>query len=119
MPATHEVRAMASPDQSIPMTHGKLEVITINGGPIARATFEPGWKWSAHEKPALGVEGDHCSVPHFVYVVSGQIHIALADGGEYDIRAGDIATIPAGHDGWVVGDETAVMVDFGGVARPF
>ena len=108
---------MASADQTIPMTHGKLEVITIKGGAIARATFEPGWKWSQHEKPALGIDSEYCEVPHFVYVVSGQLHIVLSDGGAYDIRAGDIATIPAGHDGWVVGDERVVMVDFGGVAR--
>ena len=41
----------------------------------------------------------------------------MSDGEEFDITAGDVATLPAGHDGWVVGNEQVVMVDFAGVAK--
>jgi hypothetical protein len=63
--------------------------------------------------------GEYCDVPHFVYLASGELHVVFADGAEIDLKAGDIATIPAGHDGWVVGDEPAVMFDFGAIAKPF
>jgi hypothetical protein len=29
---------------------------------------------------------------------------------------GDFVSIPAGHDGWVIGDETVVMIDWQGMA---
>lgn len=30
---------------------GKLELVNAEGGPVGRATFQPGWKWSEHVKP--------------------------------------------------------------------
>ena len=113
-----EVRNLSDPDQTLAMERGKIEVVNINGGAVGRATFEPGWKWSVHEKPVVGATGAYCEVPHLVYVVSGQLHIVQADGSEFDLRAGDVATIPPGHDGWVVGDQAAVMFDFAGAAKP-
>jgi hypothetical protein len=38
---------------------------------------------------------------------------------ELDPQPRDIATTPAGHEGWVVDDEPATMFDFGGVAKHF
>ncbi|MHA6525973.1 hypothetical protein [Tessaracoccus sp. G1721] len=35
-------------------------------------------------------------------------------GGEFEVGAGDVNLLPPGHDGWVVGDEPAVVVDWGG-----
>jgi uncharacterized cupin superfamily protein len=68
------------------------------------------------EKPVVG-GGEFCEVPHFVYLVSGKLHIVMSDGEEFDLTAGDVATLPAGHDGWVVGNDQVVMLDFGGVAK--
>jgi hypothetical protein len=42
----------------------------------------------------------------------------MADGAEMDLGPGDMATIPANHDGWVVGDNPCVLLDFGGAVRP-
>jgi uncharacterized cupin superfamily protein len=65
----------------------------------------------------VGETSEYCQVPHFVYIVSGRLHIVMSNGDEFDLTAGDVASIPPGHDGWVVGDEPAVMLDFGGVAN--
>jgi len=116
--ADAQQKSLDAPDQVLNMERGKFDIVEIAGGTVGRATFEPGWKWSEHEKPALGAEGDYCDVAHFVYVAAGQIHVVFADGDELDLKAGDVATIPAGHDGWVVGDESATMFDFGGIAKP-
>jgi hypothetical protein len=112
-------KSLESPDQVLKMDNGKIDIIDIAGAGVGRATFQPGWKWSEHEKPAIGATSDYCEVPHFVYLAQGQLHIIFQDGGEIDLKAGDIATLPAGHDGWVVGDKEAVMFDFGAVAKPF
>ena len=112
-------KSFESPDQVLKMEHGQIDIVAIAGAGVGRATFQPGWKWSDHEKPAVGAEGDFCEVPHFVYLAQGQLKIVFSDGGELDLKAGDVATLPAGHDGWVVGDQAAVMLDFGAVAKPF
>lgn len=117
MPASQK-KSLEAPDQVVKMERGRFDIVEIAGGGVGRATFEPGWKWSEHEKPVVG-GGDYCDVPHFVYLASGELHVVFADGAEIDLKAGDIATIPAGHDGWVVGQEPAVMLDFGAIAKPF
>jgi quercetin dioxygenase-like cupin family protein len=111
-------KSLESPDQVLNMEHGKIDIVEIAGAGVGRATFQPGWKWSDHEKPVVD-GGDYCEVPHFVYLAQGQLKIVFSDGKELDLKAGDVATLPAGHDGWVVGDQPAVMLDFGAVAKPF
>jgi uncharacterized cupin superfamily protein len=59
------------------------------------------------------VSGELCQVNHFGYCVSGRMHARMADGTEIDFGPGEVAMIPAGHDGWVVGDEPCVFLDFG------
>jgi quercetin dioxygenase-like cupin family protein len=113
-----EKKSLSSPDQVLNMELGKIDIVEIAGAGVGRATFQPGWKWSLHEKPAVD-GGDFCEVPHFVFLAEGQLKVVFSDGEELDLKAGDVATIPAGHDGWVVGDSAAVMFDFGAVAKPF
>jgi len=44
------------------------------------------------------------------------MHIRMDDGQEADIGPGEFLEIPPGHDGWVVGDEPAVVIDFHGAS---
>jgi hypothetical protein len=36
----------------------------------------------------------------------------MDDNTEFEAGAGDAYEIPAGHDGWVIGDEPYVGIDF-------
>ena len=94
---------------------GHVELVNIGGGVVGRVTFEPGWKWSEHVKPIAGT--DSCQAAHLGYVVSGRQRIVMDDGSEVDITAGDVISIPAGHDGWTLGDEPCVVLDFAGMAN--
>ncbi len=116
--ANQQIGSLGAPDQVVHMEHGRIDIVHIAGAGVGRATFQPGWKWSEHEKPVVG-GGEFCEAPHFVYLAAGQLHVLMADGSEFDLNQGDIATIPAGHDGWVVGDTAVEMIDFGGIAKPF
>ena len=40
----------------------------------------------------------------------------VADGAEEEFGLGDVLFIPPGHDGWTVGDEPCVMLDFQGAS---
>jgi hypothetical protein len=38
----------------------------------------------------------------------------MDDGTELIAGPGDVTSLPPGHDGWVVGDEPAVVIDWHG-----
>lgn len=85
---------------------GVFELVTAGGMSIGRASYEPGWRWSAHVRPTAGTE--LCEVGHVGIVVSGRAGVRMADGEEFVLEPGDVFTIPPGHDSWVVGDEPYV-----------
>jgi uncharacterized cupin superfamily protein len=76
--------------------------------------MEPGWRWSEHVKPIAGTAS--CQALHTGHVISGRIMIRMDDGSEREFGPGDAYVIPPGHDGWVVGDEPYVGVDYTGMA---
>ena len=115
MATKSEHKNFTTPDEVRKFNHGRVELINIAGGTVGRLILEPGWRWSADVQPIAGTEW--CEAPHFQYVVSGCVHVKMADGTEYDLRAGDVSSLPSGHDAWVVGDEPAVAVDWFGAVN--
>jgi quercetin dioxygenase-like cupin family protein len=93
---------------------GKLELVNLEAGPVGRATFEPGWRWSEHVKPIAGTES--CQAAHLGYYVSGRMKVVTDDGQEMEFGPGDFAVIPPGHDAWIVGDQPCVVIDWQGFA---
>ncbi len=114
--ASLEKKSFNAPDERRTPSNTTIETVRFGDRTVARITYHPGWRWSIDIKPVVG--GDLCQVNHFMYVVSGRTHVVMADGTEMDIGPGEITAIPAGHDGWVVGDEPCVLIDFGGAVRP-
>jgi hypothetical protein len=108
-----ELKSFGSPDEVRKFPKGKVELIKIGGATVGRATFEPGWRWSKSLKPIVKTKS--CEAPHFQYHVSGVLKVRMDDGTEFEARPGDVTFLPAGHDGWVVGDEPVVVVDFQGM----
>jgi quercetin dioxygenase-like cupin family protein len=120
MPVTPQTkeRALESIDFSHPQEtrefpNGKVQLVTLNGITFGMGTFQPGWRWSAHVKPIAGAET--CQAAHLGVQVSGTMHVRMDDGTEHDIRAGQVANIPPGHDAWVVGNEPVVFIDITGM----
>jgi quercetin dioxygenase-like cupin family protein len=93
---------------------GKLELVNLDAGPVGRATFLPGWRWSEHVKPIA--KTDSCEAAHLGYFVSGRMNVVMDDGQEMEFGPGDLAVIPSGHDAWIVGDEPCVVIDWQGFA---
>jgi quercetin dioxygenase-like cupin family protein len=102
----------SSPDEVRPITNGKVEVVGLGEVSAMRLTFEPGWQWSKDVKPVANTES--CQVHHIGYQISGRLRVKLDDGTEMEYGPGDAYNIPPGHDGWVVGNDPAVGVDFRG-----
>lgn len=108
-----EVKSTNNPDETRTSEKGKLELVKTGGATIGRAILQPGWRWSTHVKPIVKTKS--CEAPHLQYHVSGTLHILMDDGTEKDCKPGDVSQVPPGHDGWVVGNEPAVIVDFQGM----
>jgi hypothetical protein len=109
-----EVKSFEHPDDVRTFPKGRLELITIGGAVLGRATFEPGWRWSTSVQPMAHTAS--CESPHFQYHVAGRMKVLMDDGTEFECRPGDVSLLPSGHDAWVVGDEPVVVVDFQGMA---
>ncbi|MBJ6765467.1 cupin domain-containing protein [Myxococcaceae bacterium JPH2] len=105
-------RASDSDEHRPFVAHGGSDVLKLGELTVGRAVFEPGWRWSKDVKPLAGTE--FCEVVHTTCILSGRIHVKMRDGQEFELGPGDVAFIPPGHDGWVVGDEPCHAVDFTG-----
>ncbi len=108
-----QVKSLNAPEEVRTFDKGKLELVKVNGATIGRAVFQPGWKWSESVKPMAKTKS--CEAPHFQYHVSGTIMVQMDDGTQIECKAGDVSLLPIGHDGWVVGNEPAVVVDIQGM----
>jgi quercetin dioxygenase-like cupin family protein len=93
---------------------GQLNLVNLEAGPVGRAVFRPGWRWSQHVKPIANT--DSCHAAHSCYFVSGRMKVVMNDGEEMEYGAGDFAIMAPGHDAWIVGDEPCVVVDWQGFA---
>ena len=105
------LKRFEEPDETRLFGGGRFDVVRIGGMAIGRATYQPGWKWSADVGPDLGQR--LCSVEHVGMVLAGVATAAFEDGSVVELRAGQLFHIPAiPHDSWVVGDEPYVSLHF-------
>ena len=89
-----------------------VSLARIGSTTLGRGVVQPGWRWSEHLKPVMGTES--CPVHHVQLLVSGRFAVRMEDGEEAEFGPGDVMDVPPGHDAWVVGDEPALLLDFGG-----
>ncbi|HFQ7053751.1 TPA: cupin domain-containing protein [Citrobacter freundii] len=109
------MKSFGLPDEVRELPHGRLELLDVGGAIVGRAVLEPGWRWSTSVQPIAGTKS--CEAPHFQYHVSGVLRVKMDDGSEFDCKPGELSRIPPGHDAWVVGDESVVIVDFQGMVN--
>jgi hypothetical protein len=87
-----------------------MDIVTAGNGRVKRVIYQPGFRWSAHMRTIVGTE--RCMHAHIGFLVHGQIHIQYADGCVAEFVAPQAVVIVPGHEGWVVGDEPAVLIEF-------
>jgi hypothetical protein len=90
--------------------HVRLEVGRAGAGRVKRMIYPPGFRWSVDMKPVVGT--GLCMHAHAGFLASGEIHIAYGDGCVVKYKAPQIVEIAPGHDGWVVGDQPVVLIEF-------
>jgi hypothetical protein len=108
--ATIEKKSLNKPEQTKQNGRLKSEVITIADLTFQRNTAEPGWRWSIDMKPIAKTES--CQVNHLIYMLSGRLHVRSNDGQDVEFNPGDMGLVLPGHDGWVIGDQPAIWLEF-------
>jgi hypothetical protein len=88
----------------------RLEVGRAGAARVKRMVYPAGFRWSVDMKPIVGT--DLCMHAHVGFLASGEIHIEYADGCVVEHKAPQIVAIDPGHDGWVVGRQPVVLIEF-------
>jgi hypothetical protein len=88
----------------------RLEVVPAGAARVKRMIYPPGFRWSKAMKSIVGTE--RCMHAHAGFLARGEIHIEYADGCVVEYKAPQVVAIEPGHDGWVVGREPVVLIEF-------
>ena len=88
----------------------QLDTVRTGKARVKRAIYPVGFRWSKNIKPTTGT--DLCMHAHVGFIAQGRIHMEFADGCIKDFTAPQVFVIEPGHDGVVVGDEPAVVIEF-------
>jgi len=88
----------------------QIDITRVGAARVKRVIYPAGFQWSTHIKPVVGT--DFCMHAHVGFLAQGQIHIEFPDGCRKEFAAPQAVVIEPGHDGWVVGNQPAVLIEF-------
>ena len=110
-----EVRAknLMSPDETLEFPGIKVHQVDVGDLTVGRIVTQPGWRWSTHVRPHVG--GDWCEARHVGVVLSGRFEVVMRDGTTLQFGPEDVFEIPPGHDGYTLGDEPCVQIEWSGL----
>jgi hypothetical protein len=109
----NDMNTLVSP---IPNSEGRevggvrIDVVKAGASRVKRMMYPPGFRWSTNMKPIVGTEW--CMHAHVGFLAQGQIHVQYPDGCTLEFSAPQVVVIEPGHDGWVVGQKAAVVIEF-------
>ena len=101
------------PSEVIEFPNITASLVELGDLTVAFMVSEPGWRWSVDNKPKVG--GEWCQARHLGVVISGRLGIDFSDGTSAEFGPHDVFDIPPGHDGYTVGDEQLVQIEWAGI----
>ncbi len=87
-----------------------VETVQAGNGRIKRLVYPPGFRWSTHIKPLVNTP--LCMHAHVGFLLQGHVRGEFADGCTFEFIAPQVVVLEPGHDSWVVGDQTSIMIQF-------
>jgi len=106
-------KTFANPDDVVEFPKVRTRIVELGDLTVGELVSEPGWRWSEHVQPTVG--GDWCQARHVGFVISGRLGIDFVDGTTIAFGPGDVFDIPPGHDGYTIGDEPCVQIEWRGI----
>ena len=104
---------LGQPEQTIELEGIHEDAVEVGDFTVARVVAQPGWRWSLHMKSEVGTEW--CEAHHVGWQLSGRQGYLMRDGITFEIGPDDVFDVPPGHDGYTVGDEPAVSIEWSGL----
>jgi class 3 adenylate cyclase len=111
--AEHRVKSFAKPDEVLEFPKTQVRVVELGDITVGHFVNEVGWSWRECVQPTVG--GEWCQARHLGMMLSGRLGVELEDGTTFEIGPDEVFDIPPGHNGWVVGDEPVVQVEWAGI----
>jgi class 3 adenylate cyclase len=108
-----EAKNFGNPDKTIRLPGITVELVEVGELTVGYILTEPGWRWSKDVRPLVG--GDWCQARHLGVVLSGRVAVQLEDGRLLEFGPNDVFNIPPGHDGWTLGSEPCVQIEWAGL----
>jgi class 3 adenylate cyclase len=106
-------KSFERPDEVVEFPKVRTRIVELGDLTVGELVNEPGWRWSEHVRPTVG--GEWCQARHVGYIISGRLGIDFMDGTTVTFAPGDVFDIPPGHDGYTVGDEPLVQIEWSGL----
>jgi class 3 adenylate cyclase len=104
---------LGMPDESIRFPGITEDLVEVAGMTVARTVQDPGWRWSVDMRPLVG--GEWCEARHIGVVISGRLGALMRDGTVLEFGPDDVYDVAPGHDGYTIGKEPAVMIEWSGM----
>ena len=101
------------PDEIVEFPNITSQIVELGDLTVGRLESQPGWRWSEHVRPRVG--GEWCQARHVGFVISGRLGIEFMDGTRMEFGPGNVFDIPPGHDGFTLGDEPCVHIEWQGI----
>jgi hypothetical protein len=87
-----------------------IDVVPVGTGRVKRVVYPAGFRWSKNMQPEVGT--DLCMHAHVGFLARGRIEGEYADGCTFEYEAPAAIAVEPGHDAWVAGEESAVVIEF-------
>ena len=101
------------PDEVVDFPNVHTDIVHLGDMTVGRFVNGPGWRWSRDVRPTVG--GEWCQIRHVGFIISGRLGADFTDGSSIVFGPGDVFEIPPGHDGYTVGDEPVVQIEWTGL----
>ena len=106
-------KSLQTPDEVEQYEFVSQALVELGDLTVARLVFRPGWRWSSFMPSVVG--GDWCQARHVGVVLGGRFGFTFEDGTTVEVETDDVFDIPAGHDGYTLGDEDCILLEWLGV----
>src|ERR1700693_5561939 len=110
MSTTNPLLARMKADERREVGGVQVDIAKTGNVRVKRMIYPPGFNFDVHLKTVVGT--DLCMHAHVGFMAHGQINVRFADGCVVEYKAPQFVAVEPGHQGWVVGDEPAVLIDF-------
>jgi class 3 adenylate cyclase len=109
----YHFKNLGRPDEILEFPRLTVRVVDLGDITVGHFVNEPGWRWSEDVRPRVG--GEWCQARHLGMILSGRLGVLLSNGTQLEFGPEDVFDIPPGHDGWTIGDEPCIQVEWAGI----